>query len=164
MKRLATSLIALAAFGAHAHGATIYPQVTNFQSQERITHLIPEGANAARELQLTIGLFDEDGNVVKQPGFPVSVTAVEFGDGDQRYPVGTISGLTGPDGRFTGRLALDACRTPRLMGPVRVHRTSNKPEYWDVTYARALLETAGGNEYQPSFVHICKEAYRGYRP
>ncbi|KJV36950.1 hypothetical protein [Luteibacter yeojuensis] len=164
MKRLAAALLGICSLGAHAHGTTIYPQVTSFQSRERITHLIPEGANAARELDLTVGLFDQDGNVVIQPGTFVEVTAVEFGDGEQRYPVGSISGVTDANGQFTGRLALSACRTPKVMGPVRVHRTSSKPEYWDVTYVRALLKTDGGNEHQPSFVHICKETYRGNRP
>jgi hypothetical protein len=164
MKRIAACLVGSLTFGANAHEQDLFPQVISFQSQERITHLVPGGANAARELVVTVALFDKNGDAATASGYPFEVSAFDGGPGGRDYPVGSLAGVTGANGTFSGRLALSECRTTQVEGPIRVHRTSNKPEYWDVTYAIASLRTGKETNQRAHFVHVCKEMYRGNRP
>ena len=60
-------------------------------------------------------------------------------------------------------MSLGECRSPDIKGPIRVHRVSNRPEYWDVTYVEAAI-TSPTDSKRMRFVHVCKEVYRGYRP
>lgn len=164
MKRIAACLIGSLALGANAQEQELFPQVISFQSQERITHLVPGGANAARELVVTVALFDKNGDAAIASGYPFEISAFDVGPGGRVYPVGSLAGVTGANGTFSGRLALSECRTPQVEGSIRVHRTSKQPEYWDVTYATAVLRAGEETNQLAHFVHVCKEVYRGNRP
>lgn len=164
MKRLVTGCFVgclLLAGGARAQ--SVYPEIVSFQSRERITHQAPGGPNAAREIEVEVGLFDEAGRMVALPGYTVNLVAFD-GDAQQRYGIGTLKGMTDSAGRFKGKVLLSNCRTPAILGPTRVHRISNRPEYWDVTYTAARVVANDNGNGQARFVHVCKEIYRGTRP
>jgi hypothetical protein len=60
MKRAAGVLL-FGIFAGSAGAASVRSEITSFQSKERITYQAPGGANAAREIDLTVQLFDEHG-------------------------------------------------------------------------------------------------------
>jgi hypothetical protein len=160
---VAGSLGLMAATSACA--APVQPQVTGFRSTERITHLAPGGANAAREMEVSVGLFDSAGKPLSLPGISVLVEAYEGNGTSGASNVGRTSVTTDYSGRAQVRLPLGTCKGSNIVGPVRVHRISNRPEYWDVTYAPAYIQlTAAGASARARFVHVCKETYRGKRP
>ena len=161
---VAGSLVLMAATSACA--SPVQPQVTGFRSTERITHLAPGGANAAREMEVSVGLFDSAERPIALPGIPLTIEAFD-GDDPRRAPrVGQASVVSDASGRATVRLPLGACQGNGIEGPKRVHRTSNRPEYWDVSYVPGarISVMAEGNRALARFVHVCKETYRGTRP
>ncbi|MGA7438179.1 MAG: hypothetical protein WBW32_08635 [Luteibacter sp.] len=160
MKRMASVLLMLAVAGV-ANATSVRPEITAFQSKERITHLAPGGANAARELDITVQLFDDAGRAVRMPGLSIDLTVNDV-DKVQSTVVGRLAGITGVDGAFSGRITFSDCRSSDIKGPIRVHRISNRPEYWDTTYADAAIYA--GTTRLARFVHVCKEVYRGNRP
>jgi hypothetical protein len=162
MKRVASVFVFWIAAGS-AWAASPRPEITSFQSKERITHLAPGGANAAREIDLTVRLFDEAGRIVRMPGVTVDLSTRDAGPGNGfNTIVGRLTGVTGADGAFSGRLTFSDCRSPYIQGPISVHRISNRPEYWDVTYVKAAI--FAGEKKLVEFVHVCKEIFRGSRP
>jgi hypothetical protein len=161
MKRLAIFLCCTCA-AIRASAATYYPVITGFESKEPITHLAPGGANAARKVDISIQLFDGAGVAVRRSGELVEFSARDSGPRGGAL-VGQLKGVTRADGTFTGTMSLGECRSPDIKGPTRVHRISNRPEYWDVTYVDALIKSPTDNRGM-RFIHVCKEVYRGYRP
>jgi hypothetical protein len=101
--------------------------------------------------------------MVALPGYAVNLVAFD-GDPQKRYGIGTLKGVTDGAGHFKGKVLLSDCRTPAIVGPTRVHRISNRPEYWDVTYTVARIVANDNGKGQARFVHVCKEIYRGTRP
>lgn len=164
MKKHMAAFIGCAFVSASVCGATVTPQVVGFQSREDITHLAPGGANAARAIDVRVKLYDERGEPVRLAGHPVVVVAKDRLSRGQLNEVGRLSGLSDANGEFSGRMTLTPCRTDWELGPLRVHRISNRPEYWDITYASAQLSTDPKLGRFFSFNHICREVYRGYRP
>jgi hypothetical protein len=161
MKRCAFLLCGVSVVSA-ANAVSYHPVITGFQSTERITHLAPGGANAARQVQISVQLFDDAGGVVRKSGELVELSARDSGPRGGAL-VGQLKGVTRADGTFTGTMSLGECRSPDIKGPTRVHRISNRPEYWDVTYVDALIKSSPDNMGM-RFIHVCKEVYRGYRP
>lgn len=162
MKRMASVLLFGLATGS-AGAETLRTEVAGFQSKEQITHLAPGGANAAREVDLKLQLFDGAGQIVRLPGAKMQISIRDDGPGDGfNTVVGRLDGVSGVDGAFSGRITFSDCRSPNIKGPIHVHRISNRPEYWDVTYVDAAIFD-GGRQLM-KFVHVCKEIYRGNRP
>lgn len=161
MKRLAIFLCGMCAMSS-ASATTYHPVITGFQSKERITHLVPGGANAARQVEISIQLFDGADIAVRRQGELVELSARDVGPRGVTL-VGQLKGITRADGTFTGTMSLGECRSPDIKGPIRVHRVSNRPEYWDVTYVDAEI-TSPADRKGMRFIHVCKEVYRGYRP
>jgi len=162
MKRAAGVLL-FGIFAGSTGAASVRSEITSFQSKERITYQAPGGANAAREIDLTVQLFDEAGRIVRMPGVSVNLSTRDEGPGDGfNTIVGRLTGVTGADGAFSGRLTFSDCRSPYIKGPIRVSRISNHPECWDVTYVDAAI--FDGERRLTRFVHVCKEVYRGNRP
>lgn len=161
MKRVAAFLFGLIGVDS-ASAISLKPVITGFQSKERITHLAPGGANAARELEISVQLFDEAGRIAHVGGQAVELVARDK-DLAEGTVVGRLNGHTSPNGSFSGRMMLSGCRSPLVKGPIRVHRISNRPAYWDVTYVGAAVRVGSSNN-GVEFVHVCGEVFRGSRP
>lgn len=142
------------------------PQITGFISNERITHLVPGGANAAREMEVWVALYDGSGKQVSLPGIPFVIEAYDGATPDSALRIGRTEITSNGLGQARIRLPLSACRGRGIQGPLLVHRTSNRPEYWDVTFVphAKVRVAAAGRIATADFVHVCKESYRGTRP
>lgn len=167
LRTIVTALAVICAIGnASATEGQLKPQITGFHSNERITHLAPGGANAAREVEVSVALFDGAGRAVALPGVPFTVEAYDGNSLNGAPMVGRATTVSNGLGQGRVRLPLGTCRGTGIAGPVRVHRTSNRPEYWDITYVpSAQIRVAAAGRFETaSFVHVCREVYRGTRP
>ncbi|SFW58330.1 hypothetical protein [Luteibacter sp. UNCMF366Tsu5.1] len=158
-----------------AGGSTV---VTNKISDEDISHLaptygmtylVPGGSNAARVLDVTASVYDSTGNHPAPMGEHVIVVAVDFDPvTKQKAILDTVEGYTDSDGEFSARLNIGECRGPGMQGPVRMHRISHPPVFWDITYVPTAYVTAflddGKVQRVTEFQHVCREWYRGSRP
>lgn len=144
----------------------LQPQITGFISNERITHLVPGGANAAREMEVSIALYDGSGKQVPLPGIPFIIEAYDGAAPDPALRTGRTEVTSNGLGQARVRLPLSACHGTGIQEPLLVHRTSNHPEYWDVTFVphAKVRVIAAGRIATAHFVHVCRESYRGARP
>jgi len=152
--------------------------VSRIHSNERISHLapgfglsVPGGANAARSLEVEATVFEGDGKTTVGAGQRVAFHAYDV-EKSNSWLLTSTEIVTNDDGIARATLAIGACKGG-VRGPVRMHTPSNRPEYWDISYnpESIVLAMLPGNEQrlQPTqywipFQHVCKEAYRGYRP
>jgi hypothetical protein len=130
---------------------------------------MPGGANAARLLDVSAAVFQSDDKTPATAGERVTLIAYDVdAKTKRRVQLAKVTGYTDPNGRFTAKLPIGECRGVGTRGPESLHRPSNRPEYWDITYvpAAAVVAIAGVNENAraTAFQHVCKETYRGYRP
>lgn len=148
------------------------------RSDENISHLAPGpgsqarlagGANAARRIDVTAAVYDSTGNVPATKGVHVTLVAFDFDPiSREAIALDTVDGYTDPSGEFTARLNIGTCRGGGRVGPVRLHRISNRPRYWDITYIPSAYVMAVLDDGMPqrpgNFQHVCNEVYRGNRP
>ncbi|WP_285405373.1 hypothetical protein [Luteibacter sp. ME-Dv--P-043b] len=157
--------------------ASTHAVITRAGSRENITHLapglrsgsMPGGANAARFLDVTAAAFKADGKT-PAPGERIRIVAFDR-DGTTKKAVelAAVDAITDSLGMATVRLPIGECRGPGIVGPLSVHRRSNKPAYWDITYVPGATVTATtADDRQPpegaNFQHVCRERFRGNQP
>ncbi|HEY4294423.1 hypothetical protein [Luteibacter sp.] len=132
------------------------------------THPVPGGANAARVLDVTASVYDSTGNHLAPAGEHVIVVAFDYDPVTKEKAIlDTVEGYTDSSGQFSARLNIGECRAG-IQGPVRMHRISYPPVFWDITYVPTAYVTAllddGKGQHKTEFQHVCYERYRGSRP
>lgn len=168
-------------YTVHTSDPAAHTVIERKWSDESITHmapfpstedvrLVPGGSNAAREINVTAAVYDSDGDMLAPAGEHVTLFAVDY-DPETKHKVilAEADGYTDATGHFTAKLRIGDCRGPGIVGPVRMHRHSNRPEYWDITYVPtayvvAILDDKRSVARPSFFQHVCKETYRGLRP
>ncbi|MET0504449.1 MAG: hypothetical protein ABWZ85_03920 [Luteibacter sp.] len=151
--------------------------IASASSSENITHLAPGthggtapgGANAARWLEVTAAVFQSDGNTPAGAGERVTFVAFDREESANREVLlVAVDALTDARGVARARLPIGECRGVGVTGPLSLHRGSNRPEYWDITFVPDSTVEARTNRAVPArkarFQHVCKERYRGSRP
>ncbi|KLD76481.1 hypothetical protein Y886_21070 [Xanthomonas hyacinthi DSM 19077] len=141
---------------------------TPFPVPEGVTP-VPGGANAARQIDVTAVVFDSDETTRAPAGEHVRLVAVDYAPATKRrITLATVDGLTNARGEFSARLPIGPCAGIGMVGPIRMNRPSNHPDYWDITYVptayvMALLDGKSATVSASAFQHVCQETYRAYR-
>jgi hypothetical protein len=141
---------------------------TPFPVPEGVTP-VPGGANAARQIDVTAVVFESDQMSRAPAGEPVKLVAVDYDPRTgRRVVLATVDGYTDAQGEISARLNIGSCAGIGMVGPVRMNRPSNHPDYWDITYVPtayviALLDGRQATAEAAPFQHVCHEAYTAHR-
>jgi hypothetical protein len=152
--------------------------VSKVHSNEKISHLapgrglsVPGGANAARTLEVEARVYEGDGSTPVGAGQRVVFNASDV-EAKNSWPLTSVEAVTDDKSIARATLNIGPCKGG-ILGPVRMHTLSNRPEYWDIAYnpESVVLALVSGSDqpfrpehgWQP-FQHVCREVYRGYRP
>lgn len=175
----------VARYALHTSDPASQIVISRLNSSEKISHLapgnetpfpvpegvtpVPGGANAARQIDVTAVVFESDKITRAPAGEHVKLVAIDYDPRTkEKIILATVDGYTDIRGELSARLDLGPCSGIGMMGPIRMSRPSNHPEYWDITYvpnAYVIAVLDGGRALaQPAvFQHVCQETYRAYR-
>lgn len=175
----------VANYTLHTSGPAARSVISRLSSSENISHLapgketpfpvpegvmpVPGGANAARQVDVTAVVFESDETTRVPAGEHVKLVAIDYDPvTDRKTILATADGYTDERGEVSARLNIGPCSGIGMVGPIQMHRPSNHPDYWHITYVpnayvMALLDGDGVKATPSPFQHVCHETYQAYR-